>query len=79
MKISATNPLTFKFYEFFQSKLGGPAFGRKKVKKNKIWEATGILIFTIDVGGGGLSCIVTIVPPTINRIHVYIYSTDRRY
>ena len=43
MKITTTNPVTFKFYDFFQSKLGGPTVGQARGEKNKLREATGII------------------------------------
>jgi hypothetical protein len=42
IKLSTTNPVTFKFYEFFHSKLGGPTVVQGMGEKNKVWEASGI-------------------------------------
>ena len=46
IKLFTTNPVTFKFYEFFQSKLGGPTVGQARGEKNKLREVMGIVFYS---------------------------------
>jgi hypothetical protein len=42
MNIATEKTVPLKFYEFFQSKLGGPTGGQALGEKNKLWEGLGI-------------------------------------